>query len=119
MWLFALLAYDGLSAVPDLLWGIPLVAASGYLILFTVYKCREDINDLNSDIKQNEEEAKEAEGEERNDPVQDSHFEGALDPDHQTAEEIPRDVEATPPLDSVEGEPAGAMLLFCSDVACR
>ena len=51
MWLFALMAYDALSAVPGLVWGTPLVIASCYLIIFTGYSCYKDLSKLIKNIE--------------------------------------------------------------------
>ena len=46
MWLFALMAHDGLSGVPGIVWGIPLAAAALYLVLYTAYACYEDYHEI-------------------------------------------------------------------------
>jgi hypothetical protein len=46
MWLFALMAHDGLSGVPGIVWGIPLAAAALYLVFYTAYACYEDYYEI-------------------------------------------------------------------------
>merc|ERR1712070_370050 len=43
IWLFTLLAYDGLSGMPGLAWGIVLVTLSLAFICFTLYECYTDL----------------------------------------------------------------------------
>ena len=51
MWLFALMAHDGLSGVPGIVWGIPLAAAALYLVLYTAYACYEDYHEIQRQIQ--------------------------------------------------------------------
>ena len=59
VWLFALLAYDGLSGVPDVAWGTPLVLLSICLVVYTAYMCYRDVPDLEDNIEQEVERAAE------------------------------------------------------------
>ena len=52
MWLFALMAHDGLSNVHPLLWGCPLVFSLFYLIGFTAYECYKDFKALKAALLQ-------------------------------------------------------------------
>ena len=52
MWLFALMAHDGLSGVPGIVWGIPLAAAALYLVLYTAYACYEDYHEIQRQLIQ-------------------------------------------------------------------
>ena len=46
LWLFALMAHDGLSNAHPLWWGVPLVLTLGYLVMFTAYECYTDFKEL-------------------------------------------------------------------------
>ena len=50
MWLFALMAHDGLSGVPPWLWGTPLVLVSLYFVFYTARACYRDITALQLDL---------------------------------------------------------------------
>ena len=49
MWLFALMAHDGLSNVQPVMWGTPLVLALFYLCQFTGRACYKDFLKLHPD----------------------------------------------------------------------
>ena len=53
MWLFALMAHDGLSNAHPLWWGVPLVLTLGYLVIFTAYECYTDFTDLHKPASNN------------------------------------------------------------------
>jgi hypothetical protein len=46
IWLYSLQAYDALSQMPPHWWGTPLVVAAVWLLVYTVYKCRLDLKEL-------------------------------------------------------------------------
>ena len=50
MWLFALMAHDGLSNVPPMLWGGPLVFALLSFVCFTAHACYKDFADLKAGL---------------------------------------------------------------------
>ena len=53
LWLFALMAHDGLSNAHPLWWGVPLVLTLGYLVIFTAYECYTDFTDLHKPASNN------------------------------------------------------------------
>ena len=55
MWLFALMAHDGLSNLHPLLWGFPLVLALFYLVVFATHSCYKDFAELKKGLKADEE----------------------------------------------------------------
>ena len=55
MWLFALMAHDGLSNLHPLLWGVPLVLALFYLVGFATHSCYKDFAELKKGLKADEE----------------------------------------------------------------
>ena len=54
MWLFALMAHDGLSNVPPMLWGGPLVFALLSFVCFTAHACYKDFADLKAGLEAEE-----------------------------------------------------------------
>ena len=55
MWLFALMAHDGLSNLHPLLWGFPLVLALFYLVVFATHSCYKELAELKKGLKADEE----------------------------------------------------------------
>ena len=55
MWLFALMAHDGLSNLHPLLWGFPLVLALFYLVGFATHSCYKDFAELKKGLQADEE----------------------------------------------------------------
>ena len=61
LWLFALMAHDGLSNVPPLWWGSPLVLSLFYLVCFTVYEGYADFQELKKSLKEEQQRGLKAE----------------------------------------------------------
>ena len=55
LWIFALMAHDGLSNLHPLLWGYPLVLALFYLVGFAAHSCYKDFAELKKGLKADEE----------------------------------------------------------------
>jgi hypothetical protein len=98
-WLFALQAHDALSAVHDLVWGVPLVLSALYLVYYTIKMCAADIQELESRIAA-EKAKSDAQGkgeEEGEEVVSDDNEEGEEKATEST------EVELTPVAAAVEG----------------
>ena len=54
MWLFALMAHDGLSNLHPLLWGFPLLLSLFYLVCFAVHACYKDFAELKEGLETEE-----------------------------------------------------------------
>ena len=54
MWLFALMAHDGLSNVHPAYWGFPLVLSLFYLVCFAAHACYQDFAELKEGLAKEE-----------------------------------------------------------------